>query len=168
MEILRQINVKTTLFTAFYNWNERVLKRDRGIVTDPTCSDTQKGEKTQANRNLNWEKHHLPMSRILIVEPGRKKSLNWNIKKRLNARLTVLVLRLESVPVESDNFHTFSLVEKAHVTIKGKTSIKTRMCWTHGLPWEIMGTKWRTNSEDCSQRVAVFDGQCKTQTADQG
>ena len=67
---------------TFYNWNERALKRDSN-VTDPTYSDTRKGEKTQANRNLNWEKHHLPMSRILIVEPGRKKSLNWSIKKRL-------------------------------------------------------------------------------------
>ena len=80
-----------------------MLKRYRGIVTDPTCS---------ANRNLNWEKHHLPMSRILIVEPGRKKSLNWSIKKRFNARLTVLLLlRLKSARVESDNFHPFSLVE---------------------------------------------------------
>ena len=131
----------------FYNWNERVLKRVR-MVTDPTCSDTQKGEKTQANRNLNWEKHHLPMSRILIVEPGRKKSLNWSIKKRLllNARLTVCLLRLESARVESDNFHTVSLFEKAHVTIKRKT----HMCWTHGLNWKLVETKWRTNSEDYS------------------
>ena len=46
------------------------------MVTDPTCSDTRKGEKTQANRTLNREKHHLPMLGILIVEPGMKKSLN--------------------------------------------------------------------------------------------
>ena len=124
-----------------------MLKRDR-MVTDPTCSDTRKGEKMQENRNLNWEKHHLPMSGILIVEPGKKKSLNWNKKKRLllNARLAVRLLRLESARVESDIFRTFSLVEKAHVTIKRKI----RMCWTHGLPWELVERKWRTNTEDCS------------------
>ena len=104
----------------FDNWNdcEQVLKRDR-MVTDPTCSDTRKGEKTLANQNLNWEKHHLPMSRILVVEPGTKKSLNWSIKKRLllNAHLTIRLLWLESARVDSDNFHTFSSVEKAHMTI---------------------------------------------------
>ena len=91
VEILGQINIKTTLFC--YNWNERVWKHDR-MVTDPNCSDTRKGEKTQANRNLNWAKHHLPKSGILIVEPGRKKSLNWSRKKRLllNARLAVCQL----------------------------------------------------------------------------
>ena len=129
----------------FYNWNERVLKRDR-MVTDPTCSDTQKEEKTQANRNLNWEKHHLPMLGILIFEPGMKKSLNWSKKNRLlsNARFAVRLLRLERARVESDNFPTFSLVEKA-LTIKSKI----RMCWIHGLPWELVETKWRTNTEDC-------------------
>ena len=44
--------------------------------------------------------------------------------------------------VESDNFHTFSLVAKAHVTIKRKI----RMCWTHRLPWELVETKWLTNT----------------------
>ena len=46
-------------------------------VTDRTCSDMRKGEATQAKyRNLNWEKHHLPTLGILLVEPGRKKTLN--------------------------------------------------------------------------------------------
>ena len=36
-------------------------------ATDPTCSDTRKVETTQANRNLNWEKHHLPTLGILLV-----------------------------------------------------------------------------------------------------
>ena len=135
----------------FYNWNKRVLKRDR-MVTDPTCSDTQKGEKTQSNWNINWEIHHLPMSGILIVKPGRKKSLNTSIidvkRKRLllNACFTVRPLRLESARLESDNFHTFSLVAKAHMTIKRKI----RMCWTHRFLWELVETKWRTNPEDCS------------------
>ena len=31
------------------------------------------------------------------------------------------------------HFHTFPLVQKAHVTIKRKT----RMCWTHGLTWKL-------------------------------
>ena len=132
----------------FYNWNERVLKCD-GMVTDPNCSDTQIGEKTQANWNFNWEIHHLPMSGILvIVKPGRRKSLNWSKWKRLllNACFTVRLLWLESARVESNNFHTFSLVAKAHVMIKRKI----RMCWTHRLPWELVETKWRTNTEDCS------------------
>ena len=64
----------------FYNWNEWVLKHDR-MVSDPTCSDMQKGEKTQANWNFNQEVSHLPMSGILIVKPGRKKSLNWKVFK---------------------------------------------------------------------------------------
>ena len=130
----------------FYNWNEWVLKHDR-MVSDPTCSDMQKGEKTQANWNFNQEVSHLPMSGILIVKPGRKKSLNWSKRKRLllNTCFTVRLLWLEIARVESDNFHTFSLVAKAHVTIKHKI----RMCWTHRLPWELVETKWRTNTEDC-------------------
>ena len=58
-------------------------------VTDPTCSDTRKVEATQANRNLNWEKHHLPTLGILLVEPDRKKTLNWSKKKRLLATRTL-------------------------------------------------------------------------------
>ena len=84
--------LKATLF--FYNWNERVWKHDR-MMTDPTCSDTRKGEKTQANRNLNnWAKHHLPKSRILIVEPRRKVFKLKLRKKRLllKARLAVCQL----------------------------------------------------------------------------
>ena len=57
-------------------------------MSDPTSSDTRKVETTQAKRNLNWEKHHLPTLRILLVEPaGRKKTLiNWSKKKRLLAK----------------------------------------------------------------------------------
>ena len=58
-------------------------------VTDPTCSDTRKGEATLANRNLNWEKHHLPTLGILLVEPDRKKTLNWSKKKCLLAKRTL-------------------------------------------------------------------------------
>ena len=85
---------------------------------------------------------------ILLVEPDRKKTLNWSKKKCLlqNALFTVRLLWHESARVETGNFHTFSLVEKAHVTIKRKI----RMCWTHGLPWELLETKWLTNTEDCS------------------
>ena len=117
-------------------------------VTDPTCSDTRKGEATLANRNLNWEKHHLPTLGILLVEPDRKKTLNWSKRSVFlqNARFTVRLLWHESARVETDNFQTFSLVEKAHVTIKRKI----RMCWSHGLPWELLETKWLTNTEDCS------------------
>ena len=46
----------------------------------------RKGEATQAFRNLNWEKHHLPTLGILLVEPDRKKTLNWSKKKRLLAK----------------------------------------------------------------------------------
>ena len=56
------------------------------MLTDLTCSDTRKVETTQANRNLNWEKTHLPTLGILLVEPGRKKTLNWSKKKRLLAK----------------------------------------------------------------------------------
>ena len=152
MEILRQINVKTTL--VFITETNECYSVIEWWPIQLVQSDTRKGEKTQANRNLNWEKHHLPMSGILIVEPGRKKSLNWSKKNRFvsNARLAVRLLRLESVRVESDNFPTFSLVEKAHVKIKRKI----RMCLTHGLPWELVETKWWTNTEDCSYRFAVL------------
>ena len=60
--------------------------------------------------------------------------------------LTVRLLWHESARVETDNFHTFSLVEKAHETIIRKIG----MCWTQGLPWELVETKWLTNTEDCS------------------
>ena len=59
-------------------------------VTDRTCSDMRKGEATQAKyRNLNWEKHHLPTLGILLVEPDRKKTLNWSKKKRLLVKRTL-------------------------------------------------------------------------------
>ena len=111
---------------------KRRSKLDR-TVTDPTCSDTRKGETTQANRNLNWEKHHLPTLGILIVEPGRKKSLiealTTNKKPFFQRTLTVRLQR----PWGN---RQFSLVEKAHVMIKRKI----RMCVTHGLPWELVKT----------------------------
>ena len=128
------MNTKTTWrFRIKTNEYQSVIEGDRSNLFR-----NAKGEATQANRNLNWEKHHLPTLGILLVEPDRKKTLNWSKKKRL--------LWHESARVETDNFQTFSSVEKAHVTIKRKI----RMCWTDGLPWELVETKWLTNTEDCS------------------
>ena len=71
---------------------------------------------SQMDRLPNFVTHGAPLRMPRV----RKSSA---IKKRLllNARLTVCLLRLESARMESDNFHTFSLVEKAHMTIKRKT-----------------------------------------------
>ena len=45
------------------------------------------------------------------------------------------------------HFHTFPLVQKAHVTIKRKI----RMCWTHGLPWKLVETaNMAVNREELS------------------
>ena len=111
-------------------------------------NNTRKGETTQANRNLHWEKHHLPTLGILLVEPGRKRTLNWSKKKRLLAKHTLYSSssltwkRPRGNRQFSHPVHTFSLVEKSHVTIKRKI----RMCWTHGFPWELVETKWLTNA----------------------
>ena len=76
-------------------------------MTDPTCSDTQRGDNTGKSK-LKLRKHHLPTLGILLVEPGRKKTLKIEVKR---------LVALERSRVETDNFYTFSLVEKAHVTI---------------------------------------------------
>ena len=127
------------------------------MVTAPTCSDNimRKREKTQANRNLiKLGETSLTDVRNTYCWTWQEKSLNWSNKKRLllNARFTVHFVRLESARVESDNVHTFSLVEKAPVTVK----CKIPMCWTHGLPWELVETKWQTNIKDCSYHFAVL------------
>ena len=110
------------------------------MVTAPTCSDTRKGEKTLITKSkLKLRETSLTDVRNTYCWTWQEKSLNWSNKKHLllNACFTVHFIRLESTRVKSDNVHTFSLVEKAPVMIKSKIP----MCWTHGLPWELVETK---------------------------
>ena len=90
-------------------------------VTDPTCSDRRKGETTLANRNLNWEKHHLPTLGILFIEPGRKTTLNWTKKNRL-----VKTHTLQFVFFDLRMLHGISQFSHLFIAWKGPCDDKTQ------------------------------------------
>ena len=81
--ILRQVNTKTTWrFRIKTNEYQSVIEGDRFNL----FRYAKRGGNTGKYRNLNWGKHHLPTLGILLVEPDRKKTLNWSKKKRLLAK----------------------------------------------------------------------------------
>ena len=83
VEILRQINIKTT-------WRFRIETKEYQSVIDRSLFRYAKRGDNTGKSKLNWEKHHLPTLGILFVEPGRKTTLNWSKKKRLLVKMHAL------------------------------------------------------------------------------
>ena len=144
VKILRQMNTKTT-------WCFRIETNEYQSVIDDYWPDLFRYAKRGGNTGkskLKLRKTSLTNVRNTSRWTWQEKDFKLKLKEASSCKMHALqfvFLELKAPAWKQTNFHTFSLVEKAHVTIKRKI----RMCWTHGLPWELVETKWLTNTEDC-------------------